>query len=380
MKTTTDIEATKKFFLSDLNYSLSNEDARLEHALIDSEGKKIAAVSSSGSRLFPLLATNPETTHFFDISKFQNKYCKFKIGALSALSHAEYLSLFGFEEGTLDKIHWDPPTLAEKSKKIFETLSLEDEIKSTFGSFFSKSKIPIAYTGKWERTFIKISKFTRRIMGKDLLEKLFSIQDLEEQIAFVSSKEFKSKFSVVVFIFGNALFFKTFLYDGDFPKLSKESSYYNFYQNVFQKLFATGLARDNYLLNMVFLGKICFKNALPHEFEETIYSDAKKNLDKVSIDFFSGNMLEEIPNTDVAYDAIFLSDVPSYFTGNAEKTYLQKLSHSVAPGGIVVPRYYLKVCNTDLTGYKDITANYESEILKETTGVYDIHVYQRDLI
>jgi S-adenosylmethionine-diacylglycerol 3-amino-3-carboxypropyl transferase len=76
------------------------------------------------------------------------------------------------------------------------------------------------------------------------------------------------------------------------------------------------------------------------------------------------------------YDFLSLSDVPSYFQGQLEKDYMQKIRPGLAPGAIIVTRYYLRKSDCDLNGYLDITDSHIKLVELEKVQMYDIRIYQ----
>ncbi|NRA45581.1 MAG: hypothetical protein HRU09_11555 [Oligoflexales bacterium] len=77
------------------------------------------------------------------------------------------------------------------------------------------------------------------------------------------------------------------------------------------------------------------------------------------------------------FDFVSFSDVPSYFSGSEEQNYLQRLKKGLKFGAHVVIRCYLRIPEgTDLTGYEDVTHQYQDLIDAEQTQVYRIFVYR----
>ena len=76
-------------------------------------------------------------------------------------------------------------------------------------------------------------------------------------------------------------------------------------------------------------------------------------------------------------DFFSFSDVPSYFTGDIEKQFLQNIKPSLSSHGVVVLRYYLRVSEVDETGYEDITKEYSDLIKREKVGMYRIKVLKK---
>jgi S-adenosylmethionine-diacylglycerol 3-amino-3-carboxypropyl transferase len=79
---------------------------------------------------------------------------------------------------------------------------------------------------------------------------------------------------------------------------------------------------------------------------------------------------------EMKYDFLSLSDVPSYFQGDLETEFMQRIKPGLSPGAVVVNRYYLRKSECDLDGYVDITENYLKLIELEKVQMYDIRIYK----
>jgi S-adenosylmethionine-diacylglycerol 3-amino-3-carboxypropyl transferase len=177
---------------------------------------------------------------------------------------------------------------------------------------------------------------------------------------------------------GNATFFNAVLYGGRFPRKNLPGSHFRFYVNRFSRLLYNGLTRENFFLQLVFLGELRHPEGCPIEVKPEIYKASQAALQgHTEIEFVAKDLLTFTEETQEKYDFVSLSNVPSYFSGDMERTFMSRLKACLNPGAIVVVRCYLRIPEgTDFSGYEDITSQYQEAALAEKMGVYNIMVYR----
>ena len=177
---------------------------------------------------------------------------------------------------------------------------------------------------------------------------------------------------------GNASIFNALLYKGSFVKKNIPEGHFEFYQKVFARLFETHLVVDNYFLQMCLFGKVVDTRGNLIEAQRPLFDELKKNLTNVSLTPQCGNVLEILKKSSQQFDFFSFSDVPSYFSGNTEREFMQMISPAIKPNGVVVIRYYLKICQeVKLDGFSDVTSEYSNLIEQEKVQVYNIKVYRK---
>jgi len=290
---------------------------------------------------------------------------------LRAFSHHEFLSFWGY-----------PPQPGEPDKRrsLFKKIELTKEAKVFFQGLFEEAHWEsILYTGSWERTIAKLSYFNRRITGMSGVG-LFTAMNHAEHLRYMDKKFPNTAWSLTLSLLGNANVFNSLLYKGHFPKKNTPGSSFQFYRKTFDKIFSQGPARQNFLLQLLFFGRILFPEGNPIECDPEVFAAAKKGINKAKIQYIQGNIVEEVAKCAGTVNLVSLSDVPSYFSGDTEKKFMQKIFPGMAPDGIVVIRNYLHVPEgTDYTGYKKVTHQYQSLIDQEKVQMYQIEVFQKSL-
>lgn len=324
---------TKNYFNKGLNYSLANEDTRLEIAIAKKyQPKSILAVSGSGSRALSLLMPKTESLHLFDLSNIQLELAKHRLKLIKEKSFPEYLKVMGYEGDESDLI----------------------------------------YQGRWERTFAIFSKLAKIVFWEGALDSLLKAQDLEAQKRIFFSISFRVRWLFLIFLLGNKAVFNALLYKGDFIKKNCGKSYFEFYKKRFDHNFQTNLLSENFFLQLCLFGKIVDSKAFIPEATLEVFNKMKES--RAQIEFLNQSF-DQVVKGKHQYDFVSMSDIISYFGGELEKSFLAKLKKILTPNAIVVLRNYLRIPEgTMMNGYRDITLEFEKEINEEYVGVYDIQI------
>lgn len=365
----------EKYF-NDLNYSLANEDTRLELELCRHyKPKAILSVCGSGGRFLPLLAAEPKRIVALDLAQQQLHLAELRQATILECDFDNFLLFWGF-----------PPYKTTENRarrrEIFEGLTLSANCRAYFEDLFGSCDYEgLIYKGKWERTIIGVPKALRRVVGSSY-DAMFDCRTQAEQDAFFKKKLNDRIWKVVpkgvVALLGNAAFFNAFLYRGHFVKKNIDSGYYDFYRAAFLRLFANGLARENYFLQLCFLGELRFPEGNPVEALKDVFHACKSSLRKnPAIDLVNDNVLEFSKKSQEKFDFVSLSDVPSYFSGDDERNYMKNLKQNLNPGAIVVVRCYLRIPEgTILDGYEDVSEKHRDAIAAEKLQMYHTFIYR----
>jgi len=353
-------------YFSDLNYSLGNEDTKVEYEMVKKlKPLTIIAVSGSGSRALPLLVSNPQKMICVDLASQQLALLRLRIEVLKKLSYEEFLKFWGYAP------YGEALQNRNERKAMFEKLSLLDSDRDYFCHLFvKKGWDSILYEGKWEKTFYLFSRFVYALLGKRRLE-LFDCITLSAQKEYINKKFPRWRWMFILFVLGNRSMFNALLYGGHFVKKNIAKGYFNFYNESFNYLFNQILARENFFLQICFLGKIIFKEANILEAQCFCFEEMKDNLSRKYTEIIEvqGDLINAICNH-TKVDFISMSDVPSYFSGDIEKNFLQKIKSSLSLGAIIVIRNYLRIPECDQSGYEDVTEQYHDLISQEKVQVY----------
>lgn len=365
----------EKYF-NDLNYSLANEDTRLELDLCKIyKPKAILSICGSGGRFLPLLAAGAKKIVALDLAPQQLYLAEMRKQTILQFDFETFLLYWGFPP-------YKTTENRQRRKDLFLTLDLSAECRRYFEELYSSCDFEgLILKGKWERTIIGVPKQLRKLIG-DRYDEVFDFTSQAEQDAFVNEKLDNPIWKIVprsvLMLFGNAAFFNAFLYRGHFVKKNIPGTYYDFYRERFKHLLRNGIARENFFLQLCFFGELRYPEGNPIEAFKDVFEACQANLkNKAEIQLAAENVLEYSKKFDDKFDFVSLSDVPSYFAGEAERDYLQGLKRNLNPGAIVVMRAYLRIPEgTILEGYEDITTKHEKAVGAEKVGMYNTFIFR----
>jgi S-adenosylmethionine-diacylglycerol 3-amino-3-carboxypropyl transferase len=364
-------------YFNELNYSLANEDSRLElHLVQQIRPAKILSICGSGGRFLPLAASFPAKIVALDIAPQQLALAELRAQTMRQLDFEDYCRFWGFPP-------YHPQQHHEWRRQLFPSLRLSDATQAYFQKLFEIQKWQgLIYAGKWEQTITGTNRLLRKIVG-GRYDEIFGFRTMEEQRNYFDRvlKNFWWKLfpRLVLLLVGNATFFNALLYRGHFVKKNIPENTFSFYRKVYRRLFYNGLTRENFFLQLSFLGELRFPEGNPIEAQPEVYAAMREALlqERVQIEHQRADFIAYTRTCQEKFDFVSLSDVPSYFAGSAERNYLQELSRCLNPGAIVVVRCYLRIPeNCDTNGYEDVSSHYDTLIMSEKMQVYRIYIYR----
>ncbi|MBI2711235.1 MAG: DUF3419 family protein [Bdellovibrio sp.] len=236
-------------YFNRLNYTLANEDTRFEMNLLPKGVSHLVSVAGSGGRVLPLLAKHPKEVTCVDLSREQLYLTELRMESVKALTHAQFVSFWGYPPH---------PAEPEERKRLFRKISLSPPAKGFFLDVFEHHGWQsILYAGSWEQTIAKLSRVNRQITGMKGIG-LFTALNQTEHLAYLKNRFPTYAWALTLSVLGNAGVFNALLYKGHFPKKNLKDSSFHFYQESFKRIFAQGPARENFLLQLIFFGKILF--------------------------------------------------------------------------------------------------------------------------
>lgn len=363
-----------KEYFSDLNYTLSNEDTRIEFELLPEGVDRVFSIAGSGARCLPLIAKNPKYLDVIDMSVSQLYLCELRLQAMKTLSYEEYLFLMGYR-GALQSGNDE----GDDREVLFDRLKLSPEAtkywKERRDGWRPRGFILL---GRWESHFQKLGYLFRDVLKCDF-SKVFAAQSLEEQIELYEEHWPKLRWNSFIRIAASEFVFNKFLYKGHFSGKSEhrteERSPSQFIMEEFDRIFRTQLVRKNYFMQILFLGRIAHEEGLPFEAHEHVVAAVKKS--PTQIRYLHGNLLEHLPQH--PYDFISLSDTISYLNEQDANLILQKLSPQTKAGSCMVIRSFLRAPTAINTqGWTELADKNSWAQKKDGTGVYQFHIYKKN--
>jgi len=358
-------------YFTDLNYTLGNEDTTLEREMIiELKSENVFSIAGSGSRCLPLLNESVKNLYCIDVSSHQLLLTELRMASIKLLEHEDFLKFWGFPPyGGYDYSFW--------RRDIFEKFELSQDCREYFFRLFNELNWEsILYVGKWEKTFGVLAKIVQKVLGKDY-NKILKFHNISDQAHFYNNEFTMKKWKVILFLLGNKSVFNALLYKGDFIKKNVSETHFEYYFQAFERLMTDMISRKSFFMNLCFEGKIAHEDGNTVEAEKSCFYSMKNSLDNnVNVELINKDMISAIKDKkDI--DFLSLSDVPSYFSGDLEKNFLNDMAGSIKKDGIVVLRHYLRVANVDTSLFVDITPRFSELISKEKVQMYKVQVLQK---
>lgn len=365
-------------YFENLNYTLSNEDTRVEHALLGEKANRVFSICGSGARVLPLIAKNPGQLDCVDLAREQLLLCELRLAAARKLSHEEYLFLLGYRGGLFATGDSPRATTEDDRFELFKSLDLSDDCRR-FWEEKREAWEPrgFIFLGKWESHFQKLGKLFRNYLRLDM-RPIFEAHSMAEQLELFDKHWKPIVFSTFLRLVANEYVFNRFLYKGHFSGASHHRTEsrppYQFIDEEFTRLFTTTLVRKNYFLQILFLGGIYYEEGLPIEAQASTLAAVRKS--KTKVNYRQENLLEVLKGS--AYDFISLSDTISYLPDEAAGKILQSLPADTPSGSQVVIRSFLRQpALIDTSGWRSETEKNAWAQKLDTTGVYEFHIFSK---
>jgi S-adenosylmethionine-diacylglycerol 3-amino-3-carboxypropyl transferase len=357
----------QKYF-SGLNYTLGNEDTSVEIGMIKKlKPKNIFSICGSGGRSLPLVHSEAANLVLADLSLEQLQLAQLRLATYRELTHDEFLLFWGY-------FPYSDNNYASERKNLLQKLSLTAPVREFFVNVFTEINYDsLLYLGKWERTFAVFAKANRLLLGSDF-DRILRFDNLDEQVHYFRTEFPMKRWKALIHVLGNKAMFNALLYKGDFITKNSPLSHFDYYFQAFERLFTKDLAQKSFFLNLCFYGKINSLLGVPVEASEESFKRVHDS--KTKVDYKQEDFVSYLSKTSEKFDFLSLSDVPSYFQGDLERDFMQKIRPSLNPGAIVVNRYYLRKSECNLAGFEDVTATYKELIELEKVQMYDIKIYK----
>ncbi|MES2962352.1 MAG: DUF3419 family protein [Bdellovibrionota bacterium] len=361
-------------YFDTLNYTLSNEDTRVEAALLKERAAKVFTICGSGARVLPLVAKNPDQVDCVDLSKEQLMLCELRHAAVRALTNDEYLFFIGYRGGIPSDTTGD-----DDRRELFTRLELSGETRK-FWDDRAQAWAPrgFIFLGRWESHFQKLGRVFRQGLRMDM-RPIFEAHSISEQLELFDKHWRPLVFSTFLKIAASEYVFNKFLYKGHFSGASERRtesrSPARFIEEEFTRIFTTTLVRKNYFMQILFLGGILYEEGLPIEAQATTLNAVRKS--KTKINYRQENLLDVLKGS--SYDFISLSDTISYLPSDAASGVLQCLGTDTPSGSTAVIRSFLrKPASIDSKGWTQLTDKNAWAQKLDTTAVYEFEIYQKD--
>ncbi|MEK6773627.1 MAG: DUF3419 family protein [Bdellovibrionota bacterium] len=362
-------------YFSDLNYTLSNEDTRVEYQLLPEKTDIVFSIAGSGARCIPLIAREPNHLHIIDMSPAQIHLCELRFEAMRQLDYEQWLFFLGYRGG-LQKGNDHGDSRIE----LFNQLNLKPETKAYWNERKTGwEKRGFILLGRWESHFQKLGVIFRDYLQCDF-SFLFKAQSLEEQMLLYKKSWPHLRWKSFLRILASEYVFNKYLYKGHFSGQANHRTEhrppYQFIWEEFERVFKTQLVRKNYFMQILFLGEIRYEEGLPLEAHENIFHKSKKSNTKIH--YHIGNLLDILPTE--PFDFISLSDTISYLPTDEANKILQKLHKDTKKSSCVVIRSFMKApTEIDQKGWSRLAEKETWAHQMDGTSVYKFHIFKKTI-
>jgi S-adenosylmethionine-diacylglycerol 3-amino-3-carboxypropyl transferase len=321
-------DQTKSFF-SQLSYSFGNEDWETERqALKVRSGDRVFCITASGDRSLHVLLEDCGEVVSVDANSIQNYLMKLKSAAIAELEYDEYHSFLGGKHA-----HNRLETLRRISKHL-------DKEAAGFWSKNSKMiEQGVLYQGAVERLTHKASLLVR-LLRKQKVQRLFAMDNLEEQRQFVKKHWNSFWWKKFIDIGLNPLVSQLFIKDpGLYENLDPNIRVGDYIFKRMDAYLQRSLAKESSLLSLILKGKVSEEAYPPY-------------LTKEGIDTIRGRLSRITPHTQDAvsylesaqansFDCFSLSDVASYLGPEDFKRFVHGVYRAAKPGARFSMRQFL---------------------------------------
>lgn len=266
--------------------------------------------------------------------------------------------------------------LATERRERFESLRLDEGAKGLLREQFEADHWQAAiYLGGFERLLLRLSRVIRPLLGRGI-EDIFETTDIAEQRHFMERRFPRKRWQSLLRIIGSATMLNALLYRGAFPRAERGRASSQHLAAAFEQIFANIRCRDSFFLQLLFLGEIRFPEAVPGEGQGEVLTTIRAALEDIDLRFVLADITRPSQWTSEQFDAIFLSDVPSFLGKDAEARFLQEIRPALSPLGTAITRESVRAISPDLDGFRDISPSYAELSAQETTQLWTIKVYQ----
>ncbi len=297
-----------------VRYANCWEDADILMEAMEPSGRRCLSIGSAGDNSFSLLASGASEVVIAEMNPAQIACIKLRIAAYKSLSHYEFLTLLGENEG-------DREPLYEKCKSQLDENTIKywnhyaEHIKRGFGT-----------VGKFEHYFSLFrSKALPWVHSKKTIVKQLESKSQQERESFYEKKWNTWRWRLLFKIFFSRFVMGRLGRDPAFFKYVEGSVADRILQRTRHALVELDPSSNPYL-HSILTGR--YGQHLPHALREENYEEIRTNLDKITI---VEGTLESALN-DEKYDAYNLSDIFEYMSDENTQSLLESIHQSSNTG------------------------------------------------
>lgn len=316
-------EIEQKASFSIMRYAQCWEDADVLVDAMDIKSDDVClSIASAGENSFSILSKSPKKVIAIDMNPVQLAAVELRRAIYANLTHDEMLKFHGAKKSNIVE-------RTEYYSKVSPFLS--EDVKA-YWEQTNFLEVGYANVGKFEKYFgLFKNKVIPFIHSKKTIEKLFSIDNIDEQKAFYKTHWNTWRWRLLFKIFFSRKFMGLMGRDPAFFKYV-EGSVADKILGRTEIAFNNVLAKENPYLDWILNGE--FKYSLPHALREENFEAIRDNLGKLEVHL--GSIESYLETTSEKITKYNLSDIFEYMSDDMYENLMQKLIDSSKKGGRLV--------------------------------------------
>lgn len=316
-------------FFNKLRYSFGNEDWLTEQkALQLKPDDEVVCITASGDRPLNLLIDSCKKLIAIDANPIQNYLLQLKMAAVNQLNYNDYAAFLGLTD--------------HPNRLVFleQVLSYLSEASRTYWLNNKKNlQKGILYRGATEKWALWGTFLLKQFRNQEI-QSLFKCKTLEEQKQFLKTGWNHNLWKKSIAFFVNPLVVRLFFKDpGLYAHYDSHIRPGGYVYDRMLDYLNLHLAKDNFFMQLIFLGQVS-QDVAPPYLQETSYASLQQNISKIGIETNDiVRFLENSPSN--SYDKFSLSDVASYLSYDNYVRLLKAMHHSAKPGARFCLRQFI---------------------------------------
>ena len=336
-----------------LFFAQVREDPLLEiEALSPLTGARVVVVSSGGCTAFSLVAAGARSVCAVDLNSTQNNLVELKAVALRRLVAPELMSFLGVAPGTL-----------RRRIRTYATLRpyLSDEAVSFWDAhekLIGRGALTCGVSERFIAAVVGVVKLA--IHGRGRIEKLLSLQSLEEQREFFA-REWNSRRWKLLFplLLNRWTFNRT--YDAGFFREVENPSFAGHFRRLLEHAICEVPVRTNYFLHQMLSGTYPTRVAggVPPYLDRSRREYLRSRLD--CLELVDGGYAEYLATCEEdSVDAFALSNICEWLDARGIDDVFEQVVRVARPGA--------RVCYRNFVGHTGIPERFRSSVIEDVAA------------
>jgi len=254
-------------------YAQCWEDPQLDReAFRISPSDVVFTITSGGCNALTLLLDDPKRVISLDLNPHQNHLLELKIAALRVLPYPELLCFFGVTPSRhrIDTYRSLRPQLSEQALAYWDVRP-------------GDIRLGIIHCGRYERYMRLLGRMTRMLVGRSLVERMFTIDDRHAREKLFDHSWSNRRWKAFTRIFLSRRVMSLFFDPAFFAQLEEHFSFGHHFADVVRRAVTTLPLRDSTYLSYALLGRYYDLDHLPACLRRENIKTLRQRLDRITI-------------------------------------------------------------------------------------------------